>query len=88
MATRTSLKDEELVSDPWAFVSPLAYGPVIISVAIHWEFRSLGRTLLMKQIDIIASSFLYREKQGSRPGVNLNLMLEYEYVTTHVRDLW
>ena len=33
MATRTSLKDEELVSDPWPFKSPLAYGPVNISVA-------------------------------------------------------
>ena len=50
MATRTSLKDEELVSDPWAFMNPLAYGPVIISVAIHWEFKSFGWSLLMKQI--------------------------------------
>ena len=30
-------------------MNSLAYGPVIISVAIHWEFNSSGRTLLMKQ---------------------------------------
>jgi hypothetical protein len=34
MATRTSLKDEELVSDSWAFVGLLDLGLMIISVAI------------------------------------------------------
>ena len=40
----------------------------------------------VNETDIIASSFPHWEKQRSRPGVNLNLMLEY--VTTRVRDLW
>lgn len=84
MATRTSLKDEELVSDPWAFMNPLAYGPVIISVAIHRIQKFWVESV--NETDIIASSFPHWEKQRSRPGVNLNLMLEY--VTTHVRDLW
>lgn len=60
MATRTSLKDEELVSDPWAFMSPLASGLVIISVAALTEFKSIEHMSLMKHTDSNRSQFSIR----------------------------
>lgn len=82
MATRTSLKDEELVSDPRAFLSSL----VTISISLLPEnSRALWDTLLMRQISNVLSQFPPHTRRDKNPDQEVNPGLMLQGVATELR---
>lgn len=63
MATRTSLKDEELVSNSWTFMSLLASGLIIFVAILSINFKIW---VYMVAKIVYGLNFLHWEKQESR----------------------